>query len=235
MTTRNTLFRSLATAAALTCLGSAVAFAGTPNPNTDLKGTYSLVNFDSSPESDALTLTFNGAGSFMGADINNSLGVISSKSVSGTYNVASNGTFTVVTDDSGGDFTGIMSTDRNVIMVTTVTSDQTPAILVGIKQGAIANLNSASGLLALNSNTTGSSNSAMGFSSLTSNSTGANNTAFGANAVLLAPVELVNMESYPDAVLLDPLILPCIAETPVAELELPVVLLIRAESPTAAL
>jgi hypothetical protein len=93
-TTRNSLFRPLALGAALTCMGAA-AFAGAPNPNAYLNGTYMAVNFDANPESDQLSITFDGAGNYSGTDNNNTGGVITSNPMSGTYAVASDGTFTV--------------------------------------------------------------------------------------------------------------------------------------------
>src|SRR5271163_547444 len=134
MTTRNTLSCSIVLGAALTCLCSAAAFAGA-NPNTYLDGTYVLVNFDANgPESDSVVITFNGAGTYSGTDINNSAGTITTSPVSGTYSVASNGSFTT---DAGTSqtATGVISADGNTFLATKVSSiGEEPAILIGIKQ-----------------------------------------------------------------------------------------------------
>jgi Chaperone of endosialidase len=180
MTTRNFLFRS-AVLGALTCLGSAAAVAGA-NPNSYVNGTYVFVSYDATPEDDSVTLTFDGAGNYSGTDVNNTGGVITSSSSSGTYTVTSNGTFTA--SSGAGLLTGLLSADGNVMVITQITSGEIPAITVGIKQGAVSNLNVASGLLTLVANTTGASNSAVGYSALTGNTTGSNNTAFGASALL---------------------------------------------------
>src|SRR5271167_2502321 len=156
MPTRNALLRSIVLSATLTCIGGAAAFAGAPNPNTFLNGTYSVVFFKASPESDAATFIFDGAGSYTGTDVSNTGGVITTSPISGTYTVASDGTFTAVDGMSGNVINGDLSADGNVIVITKVTTGETPCIIVGVKQGAISNLNDASGILALVSNTTGS-------------------------------------------------------------------------------
>jgi hypothetical protein len=180
-TTRNIPFRSIVIAATLTCMGGAAAIA-LPNPNTYVNGTYVVVHFDGSPvESDHLTITFDGAGNYSGTDINNSGGVITSSPLSGTYAMASDGTFTV---DSGTHMlTGAISADGNVVVITHVSTGSTPDIDVGIKVGLVGKFNVASGILALAANTTGTGNSAVGDLALTGNSSGANNTAFGYQAL----------------------------------------------------
>src|ERR1700692_3044580 len=173
-TTRNIPFRSIVMGATLTCLGCAAAFAA-PNPNTYLNGTYQVVNFDtnSSTESDLLTITFDGAGNYSGTDVNNVGGVITTNSLSGTYAMAADGTFTA--DAGTQTLTGAISADGNVAVITHVTTGSAPSIDIGIKQGLVGNFNVASGILALAANTTGTGNSAVGDLALAGNSSGANN------------------------------------------------------------
>lgn len=181
MTTPNSLFRSILLSAALTCLGVAAAFAG--SPNAYLSGTYVIVNFAVNPESDLGSLTYDGAGNFSGTYTDNTNGTVTTLSISGTYTVASDGSFTATDSSNGHTNTGQISADGNVIVASKITSGQGPTIFVAVKYGGITNLNVASGLLALASDTTGATNTAAGYSSLTSNTSGANNTAFGANAL----------------------------------------------------
>jgi hypothetical protein len=184
-TTRNTLFGPIALGVTLMCMGAA-AFAA-PNPNTYLNGTYVIVSFDDNnspfnPSSKQITVTFDGAGNYSATEIKNTGGVITTGANSGTYAVASNGTFTV---DPGSPnmVTGEISADGNTVVITQLSSGEKPEIDVGIKQGLISNFNVASGLVALASNTTGTNNSAVGTLALTSNTSGLNNTAFGYGAL----------------------------------------------------
>jgi hypothetical protein len=178
-TTRNIPFRSIVLGATLTCMGGAAAFAA-PNPNTYANGTYLVVHLDSA-ESDYLTITFDGAGNYSGTDVSNIGGTVSSHSLSGTYIMAADGTFTV---DSGTNLiSGAISADGNVVVITHVSSGSTPDVDIGVKLGLVAKFNVASGILALAANTTGTGNSAVGDLALTGNSSGANNTAFGYQAL----------------------------------------------------
>ena len=164
----------------LTCLGGAAAFAA-PNPNTYLNGTFMVVNFDANLESDQLSITFDGAGNYSGTDNTNVGGTITSSSISGTYAVASNGTFTV---DGGTELlSGGLSADGNTFLITKLVPGSKPEIDVGIKQGLVSNLNVASGLVALASNTSGANNTAFGYAALYSNTTGKGNAAQGVNSM----------------------------------------------------
>ena len=180
MTKTDTPFRAIALGTVLTCLAGSAAFAN--SSNAYLNGTYVLVNFDPTPESDLISITFDGAGDYTGTDTNNDAGTISTSSISGTYTVASNGALSGL-DLGGNSYTGQLSADGNTFVITNLTSSQMPAILVGVKQSLASGLNVASGLSALAAVTTGVTNTAAGASALTSDTTGSNNTAFGANAL----------------------------------------------------
>jgi hypothetical protein len=190
-TVRNIPFRSIVLVATLTCLGGAAANAVPPNPNSYANGTYVIVHFDGGPvESDHLTITFDGAGNYSGTDINNSGGTITSNSISGTYVMASDGTFTV--DSGTQEITGAMSADGNVVVITHVSAGSQPDIDIGVKVGLVGSFNVATGILALAANTTGTGNSAVGDLALTGNLSGVNNTAFGYQALYSNTVGLGN-------------------------------------------
>jgi len=179
-TTHNIPIRSIVLGAALTCIGGAAAFAA-PNPNTYLKGTYTVVSFDANPVGDQITVTFDGAGNYAATQIKNAGGTITTGSNSGTYAVASNGTFTL--DTGTNQITGGISADGNTILLTQLVGGQNPEIDVGIKGGLISTFNVASGLVALASNTTGANNTAVGYAALYSNTVGKGNAAQGVNAL----------------------------------------------------
>jgi len=181
-----TLLFSLAATGMLALAAGTPSFAATPNEY--LKGTYVIVSLDlqhgsvSYPgEDDQLTLTFDGAGNISGSDINLSGGVVYPSSASATYAATADGSFTIASP--GGSFSGQLSGDGNTVVIVPLTADEQPQILVGIRQGAVSYLNTASGIDALASNTTGQNNTAFGVSALFSNTTGRGNAAQGAYAL----------------------------------------------------
>src|SRR5271167_2482319 len=122
MPARNALLRSIVLGATLTCIGGAAAFAA-PNPNTYLNGTYLIVNLDASMEGDQIIATFDGAGNYSATEIRNTGGVITSGANSGTYAVASNGTFTL--DPGSPDMiTGAISADGNTFVANLLVAGQ---------------------------------------------------------------------------------------------------------------
>jgi hypothetical protein len=178
MTTRNIPFRSIVLGAALTCIGGAAALAA-PNPITYLNGTYLFVSLDSL-QCARVTISFDGAGNFSTTETDNAGGTITTQPPgSGTYTVASNGTFALAATN----LTGELSADGNVIILIQVAPNSTPNIAIGIKQGLVSTFNVASGLVALASNTTGANNTAVGYAALYSNTVGKGNAAQGVNAL----------------------------------------------------
>jgi hypothetical protein len=76
-----------------------------------------------------------------------------------------------------------LSGDGNILIISAPAVNDAPEILVGIRTGSISGLNTATGLLALNSNTAGTDNTAAGSEALFSNTIGAGNTASGHQAL----------------------------------------------------
>jgi Chaperone of endosialidase len=130
------------------------------------------------------TATFDGAGNFsftglLDTDTPAARDVISSTSGADSYQVAADGTITVGNQGT----TGRLSADGNLIILSAPAVNNAPEIFVGVRTGSITGLNTASGQLALNGNTTGVDNTASGALALTTNTTGNNNTAFGFQAM----------------------------------------------------
>lgn len=170
-------------AAALALTGSHFAL-GATNYNAYIKGTFEAINYDNTHESDRLSFSFDGAGNFTIVDVENQSGSTSTFDVSGTYSVASDGTFTLTATGQSPDVhSGTLSADGNTFVLTDVSSGGTPQIIVGTRTGWISSLNQASGIQALASITTGATNTAAGSAALQADTTGSNNTAFGANAL----------------------------------------------------
>jgi hypothetical protein len=109
--------------------------------NTNLKGTYTTVRYDSggagagAGSSDALwTVIFDGAGSFTGTYTLNSAGKVSSGAVSGTYTVAADGALNI-SPTGGFTIAGGLSADGSTVVLSQTAMGASPGIMVGIKQG----------------------------------------------------------------------------------------------------
>jgi hypothetical protein len=111
--------------------------------NTNLKGTYTTVRYDSGAagagagagSSDALwTVIFDGAGSFTGTYTLNSAGKVSTGALSGTYTVAADGALNI---SPTGSFTiaGGLSADGSTVVLSQTAAGARPGVMVGIKQG----------------------------------------------------------------------------------------------------
>ena len=105
--------------------------------NADFTGIYQVVSLSSQQYDDSsssLTLTADGAGSYIGNLVQNNAGVITSSAVSGTYSVAADGALTI-TPASGSPLSGGISADGKTLVLSQLTAGQPSAFAVGIKQG----------------------------------------------------------------------------------------------------
>ena len=117
-------------------------------------------------------------------------GVITTADNSGNLNIQSGGTTVAAVTSSGVAVTGTLTVNGTAVATaggagsfTTITTSGTiNSITVGLGAGSVSS-NTAVGVSALPSNSTGSSNTAVGYSSLYTNSTGTNNTAIGINTL----------------------------------------------------
>ena len=174
---------SLVAVGMLATIASASAVAVTPDAY--LKGTFQCVGYkviggSSQPQGKQIIATFDGSGNVSTIDTTNLAGVITSSSSTATYSVGADGTVSIGSIEP---VVGALSADGNVLFLTDLTASSSPAITVCDRHGAVLLMNNPSGILALNSNTTGNFNNAAGFNALFANTTGSNNNAQGSNAL----------------------------------------------------
>jgi hypothetical protein len=81
----------------------------------------------------AITLFAYGNGTYSATLTKNANGIITSDTDNGTYTVAADGTLTF-TDSAGNVSNGAISADGNTLVLANITSSETPAILVGVRQ-----------------------------------------------------------------------------------------------------
>jgi hypothetical protein len=168
---------------------SGVALGAAPAPAAYLKGTFQVIDFNTSygnptqTRSQWFTVTFDGAGNYSMTgllDTATAAGdAITNVSGTGTYLVAADGTITIDTNGT----TGRLSADGNIVIVSSPVPNNNPDMAIAIRIGSVSGLNTAAGQLALNANTTGSDNNAAGALSLMSNTTGSFNNAAGYSAL----------------------------------------------------
>lgn len=111
--------------------------------NANLKGAYKLVGYAFGPggqgggdSGDLHAASFDGAGNFSDAEVQNAFGAISSRTVSGTYTAAADGTLSISQPEGEfavTTFSGALGTSGNMFVASQTSSD--PRVLVGIKQG----------------------------------------------------------------------------------------------------
>jgi len=107
----------------------------TNSTNADFTGIYQVVSISSFADSGStLTLTADGAGTYIGTLVQNNAGVITTSAVSGTYSVAADGALTI-TPASGSPLSGGISADGKTLVLCQLTAGQPSAFAVGIKQG----------------------------------------------------------------------------------------------------
>jgi hypothetical protein len=105
--------------------------------NADLRSSYVMVDYRHDSAGDIVTfstVSFDGAGNVSGSGTQNSSGTISTQAYSATYAVAADGTLTV-SPTSGSPMTGGLSADRSTLVISQMTSGDSPEVLVGINQG----------------------------------------------------------------------------------------------------
>jgi hypothetical protein len=156
-----------------------VALAAAPAPASYLKGTFQFVdfytNYGSPPKTQSQwgTATFDGVGKasityIADTDTAAARDVISNGTDAPTFQVAADGTITFGSQGT----TAHLSADGNVLILNSPSATNDPEILVGLRIGAVSDLNTGVGQLALNANTTGYNNSATGALALMSNTGG---------------------------------------------------------------
>jgi hypothetical protein len=102
--------------------------------DASVKGTYQMTVMNSSGmQSTLLTLTFDGAGSISGSAVQDLSGTISSTTTSATYTVSADGALTIQPTD-GPLLTGGVSADGNTLVLTQITSGDSPGIAIGVHQ-----------------------------------------------------------------------------------------------------
>ena len=106
--------------------------------NADVVGTYSIVNYTGN-SAELATLAFDGAGNFNGTVTTNDAGTIANSSVTGTYDVAADGTLTVriphqYVHPITAVFTGGVSSDGNtLVLIFTSPVGPSSAASVGVR------------------------------------------------------------------------------------------------------
>jgi endosialidase-like protein len=161
------------------------------NSNAYLKGSFQTIII-AGDIGDQFTVTFDGQGNITSTGVVNCAGSVAAGLPSGlsTYSVQADGSLTVTGTNNGvcggatpATFNGNLSSDGNSFVLTAIQSGEAPEIMVGIRLGSVSSLNTPSGILALNSNTTGYDNAALGAYSMFSNTTGYANSAVGYDAL----------------------------------------------------
>jgi trimeric autotransporter adhesin len=160
-----------------------------------LNGTYAV---SEAYYNNLLTIAFDGAGNYSGTAQYNNAGTACSVPISGAYTVDANNKITLsyLIFQPGGacgstylsqTASGILSGDAGVLSLIDIVPTQLQDTLLGVRRIPAPTIpyqdNYVSGLMALQSNTTGVGNTAAGFYALRSNTTGGGNTALGQNAL----------------------------------------------------
>jgi hypothetical protein len=110
---------------------------GQPNfTNADVVGTYSIVNYTGN-SAELATLSFDGAGHLDGTVTSNDAGTIANSSVTGTYDVAADGTLTVTlikpyVHPLSVVFTGGVSSDGNTLVLIYANSPTGPSLAASV-------------------------------------------------------------------------------------------------------
>lgn len=110
---------------------------GTGATNATFEGVYSIAayagNSTAAPTDQLFTALAHGNGTYGVTYTQNDNGTVSTGGDTGTYAVASDGTLTL-TGSSGDVHHGAVSADGNAVVLASITSGETPAIYVGVRQ-----------------------------------------------------------------------------------------------------